>query len=84
MGSYLVAGWTFDDVLEMHWDQIALGAEVLALHRVGMIEMIVGPLTGKTKSPQVSGRQTKAEKKDQDLMRDIAAAGLRVNTKKAP
>jgi hypothetical protein len=75
-----------DDVLDLTWDQISLTAKVLAMHRASMIELVVGPLIGSKKKGQIakaSKEKLSPKAKDEHLMQQIAAAGVKVKTRKA-
>ncbi len=82
LGCLVAAGYTLDQILDMSFDQIALAAECATLHRIGVVEEVLGPLVtalgGKYKRGKIARPRTQ-EDRDAALLNQLAAMGIPVD-----
>ena len=90
----LSVGFTFDDILDLSWDQIHLAAECILVHKSETLNMVLEPLMGifggKLKRGKVTNRKRGKQKngknitplqKEQMLINKFRSVGLPVTEK---
>ena len=85
LGLLLSAGWTLDQCLDLSWEQLGQCIRCVVLVKAEQAEMIIEAVAAMMgakpkKKKNKRKRQTKASNKNKDdqLMEQLAAAGIRV------
>jgi hypothetical protein len=80
LGGLLSAGWTFDDILDLTWEQAALAAECVMSHKVFLLNMVSEPVMAALGTKFKKGRVSNRARRGQ---RDAARRGRETNPEAA-